>query len=80
METVPSAVDTATDLKIRENLAAMAKKPTTIIVTHRVMTAKDCDYIIVLDRGKVAEEGTHEELLKRPGLYQKIASIQGKMV
>ena len=75
-----SAVDTATDLKIRENLASMAKKPTTIIVTHRVMTAKDCDYIIVLDRGKVAEEGTHEELLKRPGLYQRIASIQGKMV
>ncbi len=73
-----SAVDTATDLAIRKNLAKW-EKSTTIIVTHRVMSAKDCDDIIVLENGRIAEEGSHEELLARPGLYQKIALIQGKM-
>lgn len=74
-----SAVDTATDRRIRTNLASEKDRPTTIIVTHRVMTAKDCDEIIVLDHGRVSEHGSHEELLSRPGLYREIAAIQGKM-
>ncbi len=71
-----SAVDTKTDLEIRSKLRALEKKATTILVTHRVMSAKDADLILVLDRGKVAELGTHEELIAKPGLYQEICRIQ----
>jgi ATP-binding cassette, subfamily B, bacterial len=75
-----SAVDTETDLAIRQNLKEWEKDTTTLIITHRVSTARDADLIIVLEDGKVAEMGTHDELLKRPGLYQNIAAIQTKMV
>jgi len=74
-----SAVDTETDLAIRQNLKEWEKKTTTLIITHRVSTARDADLIVVLEDGKVSEMGTHEELLKQPGLYQRIATIQGKM-
>jgi len=75
-----SAVDTETDLAIRQNLKEWEKNTTTLIITHRVSTARDADFIIVLEDGEVAEMGTHEELLKIPGLYQNIAAIQTKMV
>jgi ATP-binding cassette subfamily B protein len=74
-----SAVDTETDLAIRQNLKELEKDTTTLIITHRVSTARDADLIVVLEDGKVAEMGTHQELLKVPGLYQRIAEIQGKM-
>jgi ATP-binding cassette subfamily B protein len=74
-----SAVDTATDLEIRNNLKQFGKGITTIIITHRVATAKDADLIVVLEDGKVSEMGTHEELVKIPGLYSRVADIQEKM-
>ncbi len=75
-----SAVDTSTDIAIRENLKKMDKKVTSIIITHRISTAKDADLILVLDEGKIEESGTHEELIKREGLYKRIYEIQSKMV
>lgn len=77
-----SAVDTETDIKIRSALAKRSnnKKLTTIIITHRVATAFDADKIIVLDEGKVVQEGKHEELIKEDGLYKRIFDIQTRMV
>jgi ATP-binding cassette subfamily B protein len=74
-----SAVDTETDLAIRQNLKELEQGTTTLIVTHRVSTARDADMIVVLENGKVAEIGTHDELVKQPGLYQRINEIQSKM-
>jgi ATP-binding cassette subfamily B protein len=74
-----SAVDTATDLEIRRHLKEMGRTVTTFIITHRVMSAKDADMILVLDHGSVSEMGTHEELIKKPGLYKTIYEIQSKM-
>ncbi len=74
-----SAVDTATDLEIRRHLKEMGRTVTTFIITHRVMSAKDADMILVLDHGRVSEMGTHEELIKKPGLYKTIYEIQSKM-
>jgi len=71
-----SAVDTETDLKIRQALKANEGKATTLIITHRVVTAKDADRIIVFENGSIANIGTHEELIKVPGLYQTIWNIQ----
>ena len=75
-----SAVDTETDIKIRQALKQRAKNKTTIIVTHRVSTAKDADHIIILEKGKVSEFGTHQELVNKPGLYQRIYEIQNRIV
>ena len=75
-----SAVDTETDIKIRQALKQRAKDKTTIIVTHRVSTAKDADHIIILEKGKVSEFGTHQELVNKPGLYQRIYEIQNRIV
>lgn len=73
-----SAVDTSTDIAIRRELKLHKKETTTIIITHRISTAKDADKIIVLDDGKIIEEGTDKELLAKKGLYAHINSIQGR--
>ena len=75
-----SALDTETDLKIRSNLKKRANKHTTIIITHRVATAKDADRILILNEGKIEALGKHEELLKKEGLYKRIYEIQTRMV
>jgi ATP-binding cassette subfamily B protein len=75
-----SAVDTETDMNIRSALKKRQEQSTTLIITHRVATAKDADKIIVLDKGKIAEVGKHEDLIKRDGLYKRIFEIQTRMV
>jgi len=71
-----SAVDTETDLKIRQALKEKEGTCTMMIITHRITTAKDADKIIVFEDGKISDIGTHEQLIHRPGLYQTIWKIQ----
>ena len=54
----------------------MAQKTTTIIITHRVNSAMNADKILVLDEGRIIQEGSHDELIDKPGLYQEIYKIQ----
>lgn len=74
-----SAVDTKTDLEIRNALKEHNKELTSIIITHRITTAKECDKIIVIENGKVSAIGTHDELAKTPGLYKDLWDIQGAL-
>jgi ATP-binding cassette subfamily B protein len=67
-------------MNIRSALKKRQEQSTTLIITHRVATAKDADKIIVLDKGKIAEVGKHEDLIKRDGLYKRIFEIQTRMV
>ncbi|MDO4728153.1 MAG: ABC transporter ATP-binding protein [Bacteroidota bacterium] len=71
-----SAVDTETEEKILKNIAQTTKGKTTIIVTHRVSTAKNADAIIVIDNGKIIQQGTHEQLLEQEGYYQELYKQQ----
>ena len=72
-----SAVDTDTERNILDNLRTVrGNDRTTIIVAHRISTIQDADHILVLEDGKVAEYGTHEELLKNDGLYKSLFEKQ----
>ena len=64
-----SAVDTHTEEEILSNLKEFMKGRTRIIISHRISTVKDADKIIVIDKGKIAEEGVHEELVALEGIY-----------
>jgi ATP-binding cassette subfamily B multidrug efflux pump len=67
-----SAVDTYTEEEILHRLSAVMRHRTSIIVSHRVSTVRSADQILVLDKGRIAERGTHAQLLKRDGLYAEL--------
>jgi ATP-binding cassette subfamily B protein len=74
-----SALDTETDALVRKELAAEAgegPRVTTLIVAHRITTLMGADRVVVLEEGRVADSGSHEELLSRPGLYRRVWEIQ----
>ncbi len=70
-----SAVDMETDAKIRHSIKENVHG-TTILIAHRITTLMNADQILVLDRGKVAQMGTHEELSQQEGIYKKIFDMQ----
>ena len=67
-----SAVDTETEEEILNNLKKASKNRTTLIVSHRVSSAKNADKILVLEDGRLIQEGTHEELNNNPGYYKEL--------
>ena len=71
-----SAVDTETDAKIRRAISRKFGKASVILISHRITTLSSADKILVLDRGRIVEEGTHEELKRNGGIYQKIYETQ----
>ena len=75
-----SAVDTETDASIRASLNELRKDTTKIIITQRVNSAKDADYIYVIENGTISASGTHEELIHQDGLYKRIYEIQSSYV
>lgn len=74
-----SAVDSETDAKIRASLKNNRKKATTILISHRITTLMQADSIMVLDKGKIVDMGTHDELIKRDGIYKDIYDVQMNM-
>lgn len=71
-----SALDAETDAKIRHALKTATGQATVILISHRITTLMNADQILVLNHGKIAEVGTHEELYKQNGIYKKICDIQ----
>lgn len=71
-----SSLDSQTEMDIMHNIKQLGQDRTTIIVAHRLSTIQDCDEIIVLDKGRVVEQGTHHELSELRGRYAELLSVQ----
>jgi ABC-type multidrug transport system fused ATPase/permease subunit len=76
LDEATSSVDTETEQLIQEALVRLMQGRTTIIIAHRLSTIRDADKIVVLEDKSILETGTHEELMKTPGLYRKLYSFQ----
>ncbi|GAF18624.1 LOW QUALITY PROTEIN: lipid A export ATP-binding/permease protein MsbA [Bacillus sp. JCM 19046] len=73
-----SAVDMQTETKIQKAMKEIMQGRTTFIIAHRISSVKHCDQIYVLDDGELEQQGTHEQLLQKHGLYKRIYDIQNK--
>jgi len=78
LDDATSSVDMETEFEIQNSLEEIMKNRTTIIIAHRISSVKDADEIIVLDKGKICERGTHKSLIERHGLYFQMFEDQYK--
>lgn len=74
-----SAVDTETDAAIRSALRVRRENTATFIISHRIVTLCEADKILVLEQGRLVQQGTHQQLLEQDGLYRRIAEIQNML-
>ena len=76
LDEATSSVDTQTEMHIQSAMVSLMKGRTSLIIAHRLSTIRDADRIIVIDGKKVAEEGSHEELLAKKGAYYRLYQSQ----
>ena len=79
MDDSTSAVDTKTDALIRNGLKTTLPNTTKIIIAQRISSVQDCDFIIVMDDGKINGIGSHQELLANNEIYKEIYSLQNRI-
>jgi len=71
-----SALDTESERAVKENIDQLLEGRTSFVIAHRLSTVRDADMILVLEKGRLVEEGRHEDLMKRQGLYYFLVSQQ----
>ncbi len=74
-----SSVDTETEAHIQEALEVLMRGRTSFIIAHRIQSVMRADLILVLDKGRIVQQGTHEELIRRPGIYRRIYDLQARI-
>jgi ATP-binding cassette subfamily B protein len=74
-----SSVDTETETAIRQALQRLMAERTTFIIAHRIQTVMNADLILVLDHGRIVQQGSHKELVGQPGIYQEIYELQARI-
>ena len=76
LDEATSSVDTRTEMHIQSAMVALMKNRTSLIIAHRLSTIRDADKIVVIDGGRVAERGSHEELIAAKGCYYRLYQTQ----
>lgn len=78
LDEATASLDVENESKVQEAISRLVKNKTVLVIAHRMRTIAAADHIIVLEGGKVAEEGNHEELISHNGLYNKLWILQTK--
>lgn len=76
LDEATSAVDNETEAAIQRSMERIAADRTTIVIAHRLSTVRNADRIVVLERGRVVEEGRHDDLVARGGVYAQLWAVQ----
>ena len=76
LDEATSAVDNETELAIQRSLESVSKDRTTLIIAHRLSTVRNADFIVVFEKGKLIERGTHDEFVELGGVYARLWSVQ----
>jgi len=76
LDEATSSLDTASEMMIQRALEKLMENRTTVVIAHRLSTVRKADRIIVMDKGRITETGTHEELLDKEGLYNELYQLQ----
>lgn len=79
MDEPTSALDPKAELEVFEDIKKIINKETSIFISHRMSSCKLCDYILVIDDGKIVENGTHDELILKSGIYYKMYLTQSQI-
>ncbi len=79
LDDATSSVDTETEFAIREALKRLMKGRTSFVIAHRVTSVMNADLILVFDKGRIVQRGTHEELVAQPGIYREIYELQSRI-
>jgi ATP-binding cassette subfamily B protein len=79
LDDATSSVDTETDAAIRAALQELMRDRTTFIIAHRVQSLMDADVIIVMEEGRIVQQGSHADLVDQPGIYQRVFDLQARI-
>jgi ATP-binding cassette subfamily B protein len=79
LDEATASLDTETEKQIQESLVTLSKERTTIAIAHRLSTLRNATKLVVIDKGRIAEMGTHDELIEKEGIYYGLVMAQREM-